>query len=120
MKALGVVAASVIGATVVWQVAFPTYTHRYRLTVSIEIDGQVHTGSSVIEIAYVGQPKLPNVGAFAPAVWLTGHSLGGGLAGLIAPVYMQRADVSDSMAFSLAASRLYLETTAHTNLADSA
>jgi hypothetical protein len=66
MKALGLVAAFVIGAAVVWQVAFPTYTHRYRLTVSIEIDGQVHTGSSVIEIAYVGQPEIGDVGPFAP------------------------------------------------------
>ena len=53
-------------------------------------------------------------------VWLTGHSLGGGLAGLIASVYGQSAAIFDSMGFSLAASNLYLDTVTHTNSADAA
>jgi hypothetical protein len=48
---------------------------------------------------------------YSANVWLTGHSLGGGLAGLIASVYGQHATVFDSMAFSLAASSLYVDMT---------
>jgi hypothetical protein len=69
----------------------------------------------------VGGGSSPTLGQLDSAnVWLTGHSLGGGLAGLIASVYGQHAAIFDSMAFSLAASKLYLETTTHANPADSA
>jgi hypothetical protein len=37
---------------IVWKLAFPTYTHRYRLTIEIEADGKVHQGSGVIEVGY--------------------------------------------------------------------
>jgi hypothetical protein len=67
MRFISILIACIIGAGLLWQIAFPTYTHRYRLTVSIEIDGQIHTGSSVIEIAYVGQPSIGDVGPFGPA-----------------------------------------------------
>lgn len=66
MRAIAIILAGLVCAVVAWKVVFPTYTHRYRLTISIEVDGQVHTGSSVIEIAYVRQPELPSVGDFAP------------------------------------------------------
>jgi len=46
---------------------FPTYSYRYRLTVSIGVDGQTHTGSSVIEVAWVGQPEFA-MGRFHPQV----------------------------------------------------
>jgi len=38
---------------------FPTASYRYRLTVAVEIDGQVHTGSSVIEVWYRFNPEAP-------------------------------------------------------------
>ena len=43
---------------------------------------------------------------YSANVLLTGHSLGGGLAGLVASIYGQEARIFDPMAFSLAASRL--------------
>lgn len=45
------------------------YAYRYRLSVAIEIDGQVYSGSSVIEVRWVGSRlPLPDVGKFAPVV----------------------------------------------------
>jgi hypothetical protein len=63
-----------------------------------------------------GSPTLDQLSS--ANVWLTGHSLGGGLAGLVASVYGQHADIFDSMAFSLAASKLYWDTTTNTNSED--
>ena len=34
-----------------WQ-SFPTASYRYRLTIAVEFDGKVHSGSSVIEVWY--------------------------------------------------------------------
>jgi hypothetical protein len=48
---------------VAWcQTAFPSYSHRYRLTIAIETDGKIHTGSSVIEVTFEGQPRLEGSG----------------------------------------------------------
>ncbi len=55
------VAACLIAAVVVGRTAFPSYSYRYRLTISIALDGQVHTGSSVIEIIWQAQP-VPGIG----------------------------------------------------------
>jgi hypothetical protein len=52
---------------VVWHTAFPSYSHRYRLTVSVEVDGEIHSGSSVIEVTWRGQPEIGDVGAFYPS-----------------------------------------------------
>jgi hypothetical protein len=42
--------------------AFPSYTHRYRLTLEVEADGEILTGSGVIEVSWQKQPKiLPQV-----------------------------------------------------------
>ncbi len=72
MRALGVIAvclAAVIGGAVAWcQINYPTYTYRYRLTLALEVDGKLHTGSSVIEISWVGQPYIPGAGSFVPRV----------------------------------------------------
>lgn len=67
---LGLVACGlVIDDSNVWaQFSHPTYIHRYRLTVHIEIDGKVHTGSSVIEVRWVGQSYVPGVGSFLPRI----------------------------------------------------
>lgn len=63
---VALVACAIAGAVIWYKLSFPDYVHRYRLTMAIEIDGQMHTGSSVIEIVYIGQPYLPGVGSFIP------------------------------------------------------
>jgi hypothetical protein len=41
---------------------YPSYTHRYRLTMEVEADGQTRTGSGVVEVTWQRQPKiLPQV-----------------------------------------------------------
>jgi hypothetical protein len=45
---------------------YPNYTYRYRLTVNIEVDGKLHSGSSVIEVTWHGGPKIGEGGAYWP------------------------------------------------------
>jgi hypothetical protein len=45
---LGVVA---VGGWLFWRESFPTTSYRYRLTVNIESDGRLRSGSSVIEVS---------------------------------------------------------------------
>jgi hypothetical protein len=47
---------------------YPVYTYRYRLTINIELDGKVHSGSSVIEIGWQEGIKLGDAGGFAPLI----------------------------------------------------
>jgi hypothetical protein len=63
MKRLGIVAALiVVGILAFYKLAYPTYTYRYRMTVNVEVDGQVRSGSSVIEVSVIRQPEfLPGV-----------------------------------------------------------
>lgn len=72
MKTLGIIAASLLAiiavAVLAYKTAYPTYSHRYRLTIAIEIDGQTYTGSSVIEARWVGQPTLGSASPFIPKV----------------------------------------------------
>jgi hypothetical protein len=42
---------------------YPSYTYRYRLTVNIEVDGKIHSGSSVIEVTWYAHP-LPEAVSF--------------------------------------------------------
>jgi hypothetical protein len=44
-------------AVILFQWAFPIASYRYRLTVSVEVDGQVHSGSSVIEVWHRFNPR---------------------------------------------------------------
>jgi hypothetical protein len=55
-----------LAAMAAYAVSFPTYEYRYRLTIRIEVDNEVHSGSSVIDIAWIGQPDLVNAGPFRP------------------------------------------------------
>lgn len=48
----------IVGAVGAIWLAYPSYTHRYRLTIEIEVDGQVRSGSSVIEVRWQKQPEL--------------------------------------------------------------
>lgn len=47
---------------------YPDYSYRYRLTVNIEVDGKVHSGSSVIEVKWRGGPVVGDGGPFGPSV----------------------------------------------------
>jgi hypothetical protein len=58
-----------IGSGVVWwKISYPTYSYRYRLTLSVEAGGKVHTGSSVIEIVWHGGPEIGDVGPYHPTI----------------------------------------------------
>lgn len=47
----------VIGSAIAWwHFSFPTASYRYRLSVAVEVDGQVHSASSVIEVRYRFNP----------------------------------------------------------------
>ena len=47
---------------------YPNYSYRYRLTVNIEVDGKIHSGSSVIEVKWRGGPVIGDGGPFGPSV----------------------------------------------------
>lgn len=72
MRTLGIVAvctAALIGGAVAWwKINYPTYIYRYRLTIALEVDGKVHTGSSVIEVIWKGGPEFGDVGPYHPNV----------------------------------------------------
>ena len=50
MKSLVALLTVVCLAFALYKVNFPTYSYRYRLQLSIEVDGRPHTGSSVIQV----------------------------------------------------------------------
>ena len=47
---------------------YPNYSYRYRLTVKIEVDGKIHSGSSVIEVTWHGGPEIGDVGRYTPTL----------------------------------------------------
>ena len=51
-KGLGVIAALVLGLYAIYLYQFPTYTVRYRLTVDVDVDGKLVSGSSVREVRF--------------------------------------------------------------------
>lgn len=53
-----VLAAAVAGLVVAYKLAFPTYTHRYRLTLEAETPDGLKTASGVIEPRIIAQPKI--------------------------------------------------------------
>jgi hypothetical protein len=56
-----------IGAMVIlYNYFYPTYSYRYRLTVNVEVDGKVHSGSSVVEVTWRGHPEIPEAGSYSP------------------------------------------------------
>jgi hypothetical protein len=72
MRKLVIVVLILIAIPVVWyRWNFPTVSYRYRLTVAVEVDGQVHSGSSVIEVQYSFNPKWvpPSWGVYNEYVW---------------------------------------------------
>lgn len=57
MKLLGILALVAGAIYVAWAIAYPTYTHRYRLTIEMDTTEGVRSGSSVIEVSKRQIPK---------------------------------------------------------------
>jgi hypothetical protein len=72
MRSLGIIAfglALLIGSAAIWyNFAYPTYIHRYRLGLEVQANGQTYSGSSVIQIRWIAQPKLGDMSPFISAV----------------------------------------------------
>lgn len=59
LRIIGVcIVVSIGGAVAWWNIRYPTYTYRYRMTVEVLVDGAVRSGSSVIEVSVRRQPKF--------------------------------------------------------------
>lgn len=58
MKWVAIVLVAMIGAVVLYKTAYPSVTLRYRLTLEAEVDGQLKSGSGVIEVTYRKQPEI--------------------------------------------------------------
>lgn len=62
MKWIGIACAGIVASFVLYKIGYPTQTYRYRMTVNVEEDGQMRSGSSVIEARVTKQPMfLPGV-----------------------------------------------------------
>ncbi|MGS7013753.1 hypothetical protein RCI25_29185, partial [Pseudomonas aeruginosa] len=63
----GLIAILLVGG-LGYKAMFPSYSYRYRLQLAVEVDGKVHTGSSVIEVTWECGPKLAGFAQCAPSV----------------------------------------------------
>jgi hypothetical protein len=54
-----------VAAVTVYKWLYPTYSYRYRLAIGIETDGELHSGSSVIEVIWNAH-FLPELVSFSP------------------------------------------------------
>jgi hypothetical protein len=68
LTVLAVLALGAAGLVTGYMYRYPVYAYRYRLTVNIERDGKLHSGSSVIEIGWQEGIKLGDSGGFSPIV----------------------------------------------------
>jgi hypothetical protein len=58
LASICVLVALVGGATIVIGQVFRSYSHRYKLTIAIDVDGVRHTGSSVVEVTWEKQSQI--------------------------------------------------------------
>jgi hypothetical protein len=56
MRGLGLTVLILLGLYAGWKLAYPTYTYRYRLTVDVLVDGEIKTGTGVIEVSATPGP----------------------------------------------------------------
>jgi len=68
VKVLSIIVACLLGGVVLFKLVYPTYSYRYRLNIAFEVDGKVHSGSSVIEVTWTGGPEFGDVGPYHPTV----------------------------------------------------
>lgn len=64
VRGLAIVVATILlvtGAYVAFRLSHPTFTHRYRLSVDVEVDGKIRSGSSVVEVS-VQEESVPGRG----------------------------------------------------------
>ena len=62
MKWPAIALAIIVAVVALYKIKYPTYAYRYRMTVNVEVDGQMRSGSSVIEVRVNKQPVfLPGV-----------------------------------------------------------
>jgi hypothetical protein len=54
-----------VAAIAVYKWFYPTYSYRYRLTINIETDGKLHSGSSVVEVIWYAH-FMPELVSFSP------------------------------------------------------
>src|SRR3954447_18152043 len=54
-----------VAALAVYRWFYPTYSYRYRLTINIETDGRLHSGSGVVEVTWYAH-FLPELVSFSP------------------------------------------------------
>lgn len=61
----GIIFVTLIVGVALWiWASFPTASYRYRLTIAVEANGQVYSGSSVIEVKYTFHPSWFAGGTF--------------------------------------------------------
>jgi hypothetical protein len=57
-----------------FKAVYPDYTYRYRLELTLDVDGKPYTGSSVIEVKWIGGPSPAAHGAYAADGRLRGQA----------------------------------------------
>jgi hypothetical protein len=62
MKWLVALLAIAVACYAAFKMTFPTYTYRYRLQITLSVEGQIHTGSSVIEVQFDCGPHITGLG----------------------------------------------------------
>ena len=55
---LALLAALPVLLVVWWNHTYPSFTHRYRLTLEVEAEGEIRTGSGVVEVTWLEQPSV--------------------------------------------------------------
>lgn len=68
MRWLGILFAIVLVGYTAFKPTFPSDSYRYRLQLSLSIDGKIYTGSSVIEVTWECGPRITGLGQCAPSL----------------------------------------------------
>jgi hypothetical protein len=71
MKRLSIAVAVIAAVVMLYKLKYPTYSYRYRMTVNVEVDGKLRSGSSVIEVRVSKKPQ------FLPDAPIIGHEVSG-------------------------------------------
>jgi hypothetical protein len=58
----------------IYKLKYPDYVYRYRLSLTVEIDGTSHTGSSVIEVRWIGSPSIQGHGSYSSTGFVYGQA----------------------------------------------